>query len=109
MTGGTLATNLLPVALTGSGGTRIGNLVGKPFFIDEANGDYSPGVSSPAVDAASIFPWMAGAADIRGAARTKGEGPDIGAFEAPYGPDDPIACGISVAVLKKGEGIADTR
>ncbi len=97
VTGGTLATNLLPVALTGSGGTRIGNLVGKPFFIDEANGDYSPGVSSPAVDAASIFPWMAGAADIRGAARTKGEGPDIGAFEAPYGPDDPIACGISVS------------
>jgi hypothetical protein len=97
VTGGTLATNLVPVALSGSGGTRIGNIVGKPFFIDEANGDYSPGVSSPAVDAADVLSWMAGAEDIRGAARTKGEGPDIGAFEAPYGPGDPLACGITVS------------
>ena len=97
VTGGTLATNLVPVAVGGSSGTRVGNLVGQPFFIDASAGDYSPGLNSPAVDAADELSWMSAAQDLSGEERIKGDGPDIGAYEGPYGSTDPLSAGFTVS------------
>ena len=108
VTGGTLATNLLPAAVRGTGGTRVGNVVGRPLFADAASDDYAPGLGSPAVNAAAPLPWMAGAADLRGAPRVNAAAPDIGAFEGRYDAGDPLACGFSVANAVHRADAADT-
>lgn len=93
VTGGTFENNLVPVDI----GRGTGNRVGVPFFVDPANGDYAPGLMSPAVDSAQNLDWIDFATlDLAGEARVKGEGLDMGAFEGPYGPDDPLACGFTL-------------
>ena len=93
VSGGTFVTNLVPVEI----GCGVGNVVGRPSFVAPENGDYSPGFSSPAVDSADRLDWMtADSLDVRGESRIKGAGPDLGAFEGPYGDDDPLAVGASI-------------
>ena len=90
---GTFATNLVPVAVSAG----VGNKVGSPYFIDPEFGDYTPAFSSAAVNAGDLLPWMVdGATDFRGVDRVKGGAPDMGAFEGPYGDNDPLTCGFSV-------------
>ena len=45
-------------------------------------GDYTLSASSAAIDAAAEAPWMAGAKDLAGNDRIRGEAPDIGAYES---------------------------
>jgi hypothetical protein len=45
-------------------------------------GDYTLAASSAAIDAAAEAPWMAGAKDLAGNDRVRGEAPDIGAYES---------------------------
>ena len=61
---------------------RAGTLA--DFFVDAANGDYSPKKSTPARNAGVNAPWMAGATDLAGKARINvddGNVVDIGCYE----------------------------
>jgi hypothetical protein len=73
--GGTLTYSLTEATFPGST-----NKSGDPKFVDAANGDFTPGPGSPALDKGDpddVPPF-----DIDGHARPLGAGPDIGAFEA---------------------------
>ncbi|MDF3064524.1 MAG: hypothetical protein K0R38_125 [Polyangiaceae bacterium] len=74
--GGTLSYSLTEVAYPGAT-----NQVGDPKFVDAANGDYTPGPNSPAVDGGN--PNDAPPLDLLGQKRPNGDAPDIGAVEAP--------------------------
>lgn len=74
--GGTLSYSLTEVPYPGST-----NKSGDPKFVDAANGDFTPGPGSPALDKGD--PNDAPAFDINGRKRPLGAGPDMGAFEAP--------------------------
>lgn len=64
--------------ITQPGGT---NKTGDPLFLDPANGDFTPGLGSPAIDGGN--PADAPTVDLDGNVRPAGEAPDMGAFEAP--------------------------
>lgn len=73
--GGTMSYNLTEVAFPG-----VGNKIGDPKFVDAANGNYTPGPGSPAIDSGN--PDDAPPLDLLGTKRPVGDGPDIGAIEA---------------------------
>ncbi len=73
--GGTLTYNLTEVAFPGAT-----NKVGDPLFVDAANGDYTPGPGSPAIDGGN--PDDAPPFDFLGTKRPEGDAPDIGAIES---------------------------
>ena len=105
VTGGTFENNLIPVDI----GYGAGNQVGIPYFVNPAAGNYMPGLLSLAVDNAQTLDWITAAAvDLAGEARVKGAAPDIGAFEGPYGADDPLACGFTVGNAQFRADAADT-
>jgi len=66
--------NLIEVPYPG-----VSNKSGDPLFVDAANGNYTPGVGSPAIDQGS--PDSVPTQDLNGAPRPVGGGPDIGAIE----------------------------
>jgi hypothetical protein len=72
---GTMTYNLTEVPYPGAG-----NKSGDPKFVDAANGDFTPGPGSPALDKGdpNDFPML----DFNGNTRPGGAAPDIGAFEA---------------------------
>jgi hypothetical protein len=55
-----------------------GNKTGDPLFVDAANGDYTPGAGSPALNAGNA----ADAPDVDIDGNARGNAPDMGAFEA---------------------------
>jgi hypothetical protein len=71
---GTMPTYSL-TEITQPGGT---NKTGDPLFVDAANGDFTPGPTSPALNAGN--PADAPMDDIDG--NPRGDAPDMGAFEA---------------------------
>jgi hypothetical protein len=74
--GGTLTYSLTEATYPGST-----NKSGDPLFVDAANGDFTPGPGSPALDKGDpndVPPF-----DINGHRRPLGAGPDMGAFESP--------------------------
>jgi hypothetical protein len=73
--GGTLSYNLTEVAYPG-----VMNKIGDPKFVDAANGNYTPGPGSPALDSGN--PDDAPPLDFLGTKRPVGAAPDIGAIEA---------------------------
>ena len=84
----------------------VNTLDADPAFVDAANGDYTPGVGSAAIDAGDSpsRPASAGPTDLGGSPRPidatnyadTGVGPapvvDIGAYEAPAGLEAPVPC-----------------
>jgi hypothetical protein len=66
-----------------------GNRSADPRFVDPgaasgheaAPGNYAPRPGSPCVDAGVMLDWMAGARDVAGNPRLRGDGVDIGAYE----------------------------
>lgn len=70
----TMTYNLTEVPYPG-----VGNKAGNPLFVDAANGNYTPGPGSPAIDKGN--PDIAPDDDLNGAPRPVGGGPDIGAIE----------------------------
>jgi hypothetical protein len=56
------------------------NKTGDPLFVDAANGDFTPGAGSPALDNGDPADMPPG--DFNGNKRPVGDGPDIGAIEA---------------------------
>jgi Periplasmic copper-binding protein (NosD) len=73
--GGTLTYNLTEVTYPG-----VTNKTGDPKFVDAANGNFTPGAGSPAIDKGDPkdFPMF----DINGNKRPGGNGPDMGAYES---------------------------
>jgi hypothetical protein len=65
--------------LDGSGITYLANTIADPRFVDRTAGNFHLQLASPAVDTALI--GYALAADLDGAARPRGLGPDKGSFE----------------------------
>jgi len=93
VSGGTFVTNLVPVDV----GVGVGNLTGRPSFVSPATGNYAPGFASPAVDSADWLGWITDdAIDLVGQKRIKGAGPDMGAYEGPYGDTEPLACKATI-------------
>ncbi len=93
-TGGTLA-----YSLTVPGRTGTGNIDGDPGFADPEAGNYRLLPSSPAIDAAFETPWMTGAFDLDGNARIRGDGPDMGCFEAPGPGEGPLSIGFTADTI----------
>jgi hypothetical protein len=73
--GGTMSYNLTEVPFPGAT-----NKTGDPLFVDAANGDFTPGAGSPALDNGDPADMPPG--DFNGNKRPVGDGPDIGAIEA---------------------------
>jgi hypothetical protein len=73
--GGTMTYNLTEVPYPGAT-----NKTGDPLFVDAANGDFTPGAGSPAIDNGNPADMPPG--DFNANKRPVGDGPDIGAIEA---------------------------
>ncbi len=73
--GGTMTYNLTEITYPGAT-----NKTGDPKFVDAANGDFTPGPGSPAIDKGD--PKDVPMFDINGNKRPAGAAPDIGAFES---------------------------
>ena len=77
---GTTWTNCCTVPLPG-GATDAGNIQSDPLFVDFTGFEFGLRGNSPCIDNGVYRDWMAGARDLAGDLRIRGEAVDMGAFE----------------------------
>ena len=63
-----------------------GNLTQDPQFVEVTNGNFHLASTSPCIGAGVVQPWMTGAQDLDGNARTTNGRVDMGAYQSGYPP-----------------------